>query len=349
MNKYRFILCCGLILYSLGSFFSACNSTNSSPTPKNIVVSVVSTSSETKEAMTGTGIILDKEKGWVLTAKHGVYTGTGVSYKSSKVCKDFKIVNKKQERFDAYPIAIHPIWDIAVLKVEKAIFEDEAVLSSSTSLQLRDPILFEGYPDGRYGQYEGKIANIGKQYLNLDMPVTAGMSGGPILKIDQPNEVVGMMLLEQKIGGSAIRVEYLKQFYEEIQKIKLQTATHYQLELDRILLDQDIFEKLKKEQSKVYVYVLHNDKKIFTSKPVSIDSAQILIQESPILDVLVYPSDKMEIIVWEEKNSMFNIKGWRDEKIGVLIQESLPQENQLNLSNQVNTGKVKLFFRKVKN
>ncbi len=142
----------------------------------------------------GSGVVID-ESGLMLTAYHVIDNSREIKIQLNTGL----ILNGNLLTFDKES-------DIALIKIEGAGFKPLPI-SLSSSTDLGDDILTIGTPiDPELGQSIAKGILSGKRlhnsiaYLQFDMAVSPGNSGGPIL--NQKGEVIG--LVQRKIVGESV-------------------------------------------------------------------------------------------------------------------------------------------------
>lgn len=135
----------------------------------------------------GTGFIVDRFQGWVVTAQHVVDGGCGQSV---------GLVDGRL--FGATRIAEDAVLDLAMLELSEVRSLDELPLGSSGTLQVADQLCTAAYVKGRLsppfmtcGTFLGRGQCGEIDGLFFDADVLAGHSGGPL--INGRGEVVGVV------------------------------------------------------------------------------------------------------------------------------------------------------------
>ena len=133
---------------------------------------------------TGTGILIDKERGYILSNAHV----TGKSPAKNEV--NFK----GQEVVDAKQIYIDPFLDISILQIPSDIIPDfaiEANLACQTEYKQGRTVLAFGHPAGQdFTASRGIISGIryeriaGYEAIQTDASVNPGNSGGPLIDVE---------------------------------------------------------------------------------------------------------------------------------------------------------------------
>lgn len=193
---------------------------------------------------TGTGFIIDKEKGYIATAEHVVSGNDDVeiiTVLSNPNTIPAKVIKRNQQL------------DIALLKIKKDENLSEVELGDSSSVVVGDEIIIIGFPFGNslwgafipaihrgiisciikvLNQPDGEITN----RFQLDVMANSGNSGSP-LALNKNGKVVGILtsvFVEKPIGDAitsrgrsvtsptgiavATPIEHLKEMIKEIQE-----------------------------------------------------------------------------------------------------------------------------------
>lgn len=138
---------------------------------------------------TGSGFLVNKEKGWILTNRHVV--AEGPSY--------IEVRFRETGYFDAEKVYLDPNLDLAILKIplesipENAI---EAPLGCYEGTSIGNTVVIYGHPSGlnftgTRGIVSGTIYTYGNEWIQTDAPLNAGNSGGPLISI-KSGEVTGV-------------------------------------------------------------------------------------------------------------------------------------------------------------
>jgi S1-C subfamily serine protease len=160
----------------------------------------------------GAGIIVDRS-GLVLTNLHVIQ---GIDKISVLLLGD--------ETLEATLVAQAGDLDLALLRLPRALPE-AAELGSSKSVQVGDEVLAVGSPRKMFFSVSrGTVSYLNRkldsvQYLQTDLPINAGNSGGPLL--DRDGKVVGVVsfILRDSQGiAFALPIDYaLERFAAELQ------------------------------------------------------------------------------------------------------------------------------------
>lgn len=338
-----------LLILTICLFFIGCSSNKEEAYPKvsiheSVVVSVVSEPPEAEEAATGTGIVVDKNNGLILTARHGVYNGNVINYKNTGLFKNIKIIDRSRKlRLDGYVVHLSPNYDLAIVKVDHQ-FSSQAPFAYSDLLERKDEIEFRGFPDGQYGVYKGYISNTKEKYLNLDMVIAEGMSGGPILVPGKG--IVGIVLFKQKIGGNALRSEniqrYLSKAIPQANKVRKKT---YSLRLNKVILNESKTQYAEEEKPELYVQLIVNGEKIMETEEVEATGKEILWSNSDknSFNITLLPGDRIEIKVIKD-----SLLGWIKKSVFFETTfEALPREGLPDLDREIVADDNSIFFEQI--
>ncbi len=175
----------------------------------------------------GTGFVISKEKGLVLTNKH-VVTDKKAEY---------SIVSNNGNEFKAQVLARDPFNDIAILKVKSDKFNLPAVkLGDSDNLEIGQSVIAIGNALGEYRNTvtKGVVSGIGRKIvaggalgqsetledvIQTDTAINSGNSGGPL--IDLNGEVIGINTAISRQGqliGFSIPINQAKSVIESVEK-----------------------------------------------------------------------------------------------------------------------------------
>ena len=145
----------------------------------------------------GTGILIDKERGYILSNAHV----TGKSPAKNEV--NFK----EQEAVEAEQIYIDPLLDISILQIPSDTIPDfamEASLACQTKYKQGRTVLAFGHPEGQdFTASRGIISGIryertaGYEAIQTDASVNPGNSGGPLIDVET-GQVIGINTYRKK-------------------------------------------------------------------------------------------------------------------------------------------------------
>jgi S1-C subfamily serine protease len=140
-------------------------------------------------AYSGTGFVVDVNKGWILTNAHVA------GYSPSRV----EVAFRESGFFPVEKLYVDPYLDVAVLRASAGSFPPETV-SAPLECKENPPV---GHPVGAFGHpwslpYTGTRGIIsgstffgGTAWLQTDAPINAGNSGGPLISM-QTGRLVGV-------------------------------------------------------------------------------------------------------------------------------------------------------------
>lgn len=161
---------------------------------------------KTVEYDIGTGFMVDKESGLVVTNKH-VVAQTGVEY---------KVVGYDGTEYGVVNIYKDPVNDIAILKIEGEGELEEVILGDSSDLKVGQRVVVIGTALGEFRQTvtSGVISGLGRgieagdslagyveridDVIQTDAAINPGNSGGPLL--NSVGEVIGVSVAV--VGGA---------------------------------------------------------------------------------------------------------------------------------------------------
>ena len=140
---------------------------------------------------TGTGFLIDREKGWIMTNAH--VSGYGPT--------QLRVRFEDQKSFiDAERIFVDSKHDVAVIQVDPALVKDREPLTLDCDYEFNrgDKVFSIGHPKRQEftfstGVLSGqKDFHVEGSYFTTDTVVESGSSGGPVVMRDT-GEVIGMM------------------------------------------------------------------------------------------------------------------------------------------------------------
>ncbi|MCK5459635.1 trypsin-like peptidase domain-containing protein, partial [Candidatus Parcubacteria bacterium] len=162
---------------------------------------------EKQKVGSGTGFIVDAEKGLILTNKHVV----------SDPDAEYSVIINSGNRYGAEVLALDPINDLAVIKIQADEKLSEAEFGNSDNLQIGQSAIAIGFALGEYQNSvtKGIISGIGRSVIagdssgkteplediiQTDAAVNPGNSGGPL--IDLRGKVIGVNTAIDREGQS---------------------------------------------------------------------------------------------------------------------------------------------------
>src|SRR6185312_11999021 len=177
---------------------------------KNVTPAVVSIEVRVGQAgATGSGVVIDGGKGYIVTNNHVVSGADGVQG------AEIRAVFSDGSGSAARIVGRDPASDIAVIKVEKPGLLT-ASLGSSTDVVVGDPVVAIGSPLGLAGTVtsgivsalnrpvrlsgEGSDTNAVISAVQTDAPINPGNSGGAL--VDASGAVVGINTAIASLGGN---------------------------------------------------------------------------------------------------------------------------------------------------
>lgn len=154
---------------------------------------------------TGSGVIVDAQHGYVLTANHVVAQITAA-----------QITTKDGRRFSARLIGRDPATDIAVLQIQGASNLKALSLGNSDKLEVGDFVIAVGNPFG-LGQTvtSGLVSALGRtglskegyeDFIQTDAPINPGNSGGGLINLK--GELVGINTAIISPGGGNVGIGF---------------------------------------------------------------------------------------------------------------------------------------------
>lgn len=174
----------------------------------------------------GTGFIVDAEKGLILTNKHVVSDSEA----------EYSIIVNSGNRYNAEILALDPINDLAVIKIETDEKLSKVEFGDSNNLQIGQTAIAIGFALGEYKNSvtKGIISGISRSItaenssgkseflediIQTDAAVNPGNSGGPL--IDLQGKVIGVNTAINREGqsvGFAIPSNEAKFVFESVRE-----------------------------------------------------------------------------------------------------------------------------------
>jgi serine protease Do len=153
----------------------------------------------------GSGVIIDAQHGYVLTANHVVAQLSSA-----------QVTTKDDRRFAARLVGRDPPTDVAVLQIENASGLKAIAMGDSDSLEVGDFVLAIGNPFG-LGQTvtSGIVSALGRtglakqgyeDFIQTDAPINPGNSGGPLVNLQ--GQLVGINTAILSPGGGNIGIGF---------------------------------------------------------------------------------------------------------------------------------------------
>jgi serine protease Do len=160
---------------------------------------------EREISATGSGVIVDAERGYVLTANHVVAQVSTV-----------QVTVKDGRQFTARLVGRDPGTDIAVLRIEGASGLKSIAMGDSDRLEVGDFVLAVGNPFGLGQTVTFGIVSalgrtgLGKQgyedFIQTDAPINPGNSGGAL--VDIQGQLVGINTAILSPGGGNVGIGF---------------------------------------------------------------------------------------------------------------------------------------------
>ena len=186
---------------ALGMALSTPLTATPAPTPEQIladasrytvkvqVLTEIGLNQDAGGASSGTGFLIDKERGWLLTNAH-------VATRSPST---IKVSFRRGEEFEAKRIHVDPLIDLAVLVIHTDKIPSDAVeasLSCESVPAAGTSVLAYGHPWGMsYTASRGIVAGLAwmypSQFIQTDAVINSGNSGGPLISLND-GRVVGI-------------------------------------------------------------------------------------------------------------------------------------------------------------
>jgi serine protease Do len=154
---------------------------------------------------TGSGVIVDAQRGYVLTANHVV----------AQISKAL-VTTKDGQRFSARLVGRDPATDIAVLQIQGASNLKAIAFGNSDKLEVGDFVIAVGNPFG-LGQTvtSGLVSALGRtglgkygyeDFIQTDAPINPGNSGGGLINLK--GELVGINTAIISPGGGNVGIGF---------------------------------------------------------------------------------------------------------------------------------------------
>jgi len=174
-------------------------------------------SREYKHSSLGSGVIIDGEKGYIVTNHHVVARAT-----------EIKVITSNQKEYKGRTLGSDPRSDLAVIKVDAKEKLPEAKLGNSEDMMIGETVIAIGNPFGlTHTVTTGVVSAIDRSvraedriyrhFIQTDASINPGNSGGPLLNID--GDVIGInTAIYQKAQGIgfAIPVNKAKRIVKEL-------------------------------------------------------------------------------------------------------------------------------------
>jgi Do/DeqQ family serine protease len=174
-------------------------------------------SREYKHTSLGSGVIIDGEKGYIVTNHHVVARAT-----------EIKVITSNQKEYKGRSLGSDPRSDLAVIKIDAKERLPEAKLGDSEDLMIGETVIAIGNPFGLTHTVTTGVVSaldrsvraedrVYRHFIQTDASINPGNSGGPLLNID--GDVIGInTAIYQKAQGIgfAIPINKTKRIVREL-------------------------------------------------------------------------------------------------------------------------------------
>ncbi|MCU0596067.1 MAG: Do family serine endopeptidase [Desulfobacterota bacterium] len=174
-------------------------------------------SREYKHTSLGSGVIVDGEKGYIVTNHHVVARAT-----------EIKVITSNQKEYKGRSLGSDPRSDLAVIKIDTKERLPEAKLGDSEDLMIGETVIAIGNPFGLTHTVTTGVVSaldrsvraedrVYRHFIQTDASINPGNSGGPLLNID--GDVIGInTAIYQKAQGIgfAIPINKTKRIVKEL-------------------------------------------------------------------------------------------------------------------------------------
>ncbi|MGE5842233.1 MAG: trypsin-like peptidase domain-containing protein, partial [Deltaproteobacteria bacterium] len=174
-------------------------------------------SREYKHTSLGSGMIIDGEKGYIVTNHHVVARAT-----------EIKVITSNQKEYKGRILGSDPRSDLAVIKIDAKEELPEAKLGNSEDLMIGETVIAIGNPFGLTHTVTTGVVSaldrsvraddrVYRHFIQTDASINPGNSGGPLLNID--GDVIGInTAIYQKAQGIgfAIPINKTKRIVKEL-------------------------------------------------------------------------------------------------------------------------------------
>jgi serine protease Do len=174
-------------------------------------------SREYKHSSLGSGVIVDGEKGYIVTNHHVVAKAA-----------EIKVILSNQKEYKGRSLGSDPRSDLAVIKIDAKERLPEAKLGDSEDLMIGETVIAIGNPFGLTHTVTTGVVSaldrsvraedrVYRHFIQTDASINPGNSGGPLLNID--GDVIGInTAIYQKAQGIgfAIPINKTKRIVKEL-------------------------------------------------------------------------------------------------------------------------------------
>lgn len=138
---------------------------------------------------TGSGFLVNRKEGWILTNRHVVAEGAS----------EIEVRFKDTGYFEAEKVYLDPNLDLALLKIPVESIPDSAIeapLGCYAEPSIGNAVVIFGHPSGlnftgTRGIVSGTIYTYGNEWIQTDAPLNGGNSGGPLINV-KSGDVIGV-------------------------------------------------------------------------------------------------------------------------------------------------------------
>jgi len=174
-------------------------------------------SREYKHSSLGSGVIIDGEKGYIVTNHHVVAKAT-----------EIKVITSNQKEYKGRTLGSDPRSDLAVIRIDAKEKLPEVKLGDSEDLMIGETVIAIGNPFGLTHTVTTGVVSaldrsvraedrVYRHFIQTDASINPGNSGGPLLNID--GDVIGInTAIYQKAQGIgfAIPINKTKRIVKEL-------------------------------------------------------------------------------------------------------------------------------------
>ena len=206
----------------------------------------------------GSGVIIDGDKGHVVTNHHVVSRAT-----------EIKVITAKQQEFQARILGTDPRSDLAVLEIDVDELLPEIPMGDSDDLMIGETVIAIGNPFGlSHTVTTGVVSAVDRtvrsgdmvynQFIQTDASINPGNSGGPLLNINGDLIGINTAIYQKAQGiGFAIPVNKARRIVQQLIRAGEVRFPWLGLELQELSEDLRIHFEVPRERSGVLVRDVH--------------------------------------------------------------------------------------------
>ncbi len=165
----------------------------------------------------GSGVIIDGDKGYIVTNHHVVARAS-----------EIKVMTSDQKGFKARIVGMAPRADLAVLQIESAARLPEVEMGRSNDLMIGETVIAIGNPFGlSHTVTTGVVSalnrsvrtedHVFRNFIQTDASINPGNSGGPLLNLEGKLIGINTAIYQKAQGiGFAIPIDRVKLIVEEL-------------------------------------------------------------------------------------------------------------------------------------